>query len=237
MKTKQYFPTELQIDRNKRDILAIASTDTVDRDSEVVLPSGLRTKGINYAGRPVLWAHARELPAIGSILWLKQSGNQILCKYRITDKTEFAREIFDLISDDCLKDHSIGFEVYDESAPTPGELKARPEWKEARNIIRDFEVMELSVCNVPCNPDASVVLKSCSTATKALLGSDWEIKDCWEWETKVAQVVAPAQVQPITIPKPKFSRVVKSKSNDQLILEAIQRHTAEELIAKLKGKA
>jgi hypothetical protein len=244
MKTKANFPVELQINQARREILAIASTDCVDRDGEVVLPSGLRTKGVNYAGRPVLWSHDRQLPAIGSILWMKQTGDQILCKYRITDKTEFARDIFELIQDDCLKDHSIGFEVYDEGPPTPTELEQHPEWKDCRNIIREFEILEFSVCNVPCNPEAGTILKSksYSDTTRKLLGSDWDIKDCWQWETKVAPESAP-QIQPtvqptpepFVIPKPKFAR--KVLSTDEMILKALERHTAEELIAKIKGKA
>ena len=240
MKTKRFIPTDFQIDRNKREILCIASTDTVDRDNEVVLPSGLRMKDINYPGRPILWSHNRDLPSIGSILWLKQAGNQILCKYRITDKTEFGREIFDLLTEDppSLKDHSIGFEVYEESAPTPAELKSRPDWKEARNIIRDFEIMEVSVCNVPCNPETSVVLKSCSPATKALLGSEWESKDCWEWESVAAKAKegpAPVAPAPIVIPRPKYARKVRTAN--ELLLKALERHTAEELIARVKGRA
>src|SRR5271166_988809 len=107
MKTKQFEPTDLQVNKARREILCVASSDTVDRDQEVVIPSGLRTSGINYAGRPVLWSHDKTLPAIGSILWLKPQGNQLLCKYRITDKTDFANDVFELIQDDCLKFHSI----------------------------------------------------------------------------------------------------------------------------------
>ena len=238
MRYKQFNPTDLEINKGNREILCVASSNAIDRDNEIVLPSGLRTKGVNMAGRPILWAHNRELPPIGSILWMKPQGDKVLCKYRLSDKTEFAREVFDLIQDDCLRFHSVGFEVFDESAPTPQEIKANPDWQSARNVVREWECLELSLCPVPCNPEADLVAKGISETTRKILGSDWEIKDCWEWETKAvepeAQVEAPA---PVVIPRPTFARVVKRKSKDEMILEAIKRHTAEELIARIKGRA
>ena len=252
MKNKQFEASELQVDKDRREILAIASCDSPDRDGEVVLPSGLRKKdsngkSINYAGRPILWGHDRTIPAIGSILWLKQVGNQILCKYRISDKTDFSNDIFGLIQDDCLKFHSIGFEVFDESPPTSEEIEARKDWAGCRNIIRDFEVMEMSVCNVPCNQYAEVVSK-CSTDTQKLLGDEWKEKDCWEFETKEKeevkevkevkveqQLFKPTRVKQFVLPTPTFAR--KVKTFEELFLSALKNHSAEELIAKLRGKA
>lgn len=238
MKHKQFQATDLQVDKAKREILCVGSDDSIDRDGEIVLPSGLRKKDstgktIQYAGRPVLWSHDKQIPAIGSILWLKQTNNQIVFKYRISDKTQFSRDIFDLVQDDCLKFHSIGFEVFEESSPSPLELKNNKSWEGARNVIRDFEILELSICNVPCNPDASVLVKSYSPETQQLL--DWQ--DCWEYSEKAETIAKePEEVKQIVIPTPKYAKSWEQKKLE-IALNTIAKHNAEELILKIKGKA
>lgn len=227
MRTKTLTPNDLQINKARREILCVASSNDPDRDLEVVQPEGLRMSGVNYAGRPVLWGHNKTIPAIGSILWLKADGDNVLAKYRITDKTDFARDIFELIQDDCLRFHSIGFEVFGERPPTPLEIKERPDWAGVRNIVTDFEVLELSVCNVPCNPEASVIVKSYSSETQRLLGEQWQPVDCWQYETKSVETKP-------TLPTPRYTRVY---NQDQHIKELLAKHDAENVIARIKGLA
>jgi hypothetical protein len=229
MKTKQLITTDLEINKAKREILCVASTDDVDRDLEVVLPFGLRKA--NYAGRPVLWSHNHDTPSLGTILWLKpdSSKRKILCKHRFSDKTEFARDVFDLLTDDppALNSYSIGFEVFAESGFSPDEIRARPEWANARNCIRDFEVLEISVANIPCNQNAIVIAKKFSPETQRLLGDDWQDVDMWEYTKAVAEPVA-------TLPVPKFARKWNAQ---ETIAKVLRQHDANELLAKIQGKA
>ena len=230
MRYKQ-FQNEFQVDSLNREVIAIISTSAPDRDNEIVLPQGLRKA--NYAGRPILWQHDRDIPAIGSLMWVKPGNNQVIAKFRISNKTEFADDIYQLITEGHLSAVSVGFEVFNERPATKEEQE---QFGKVSSVITDWELLETSICNVPANEEAMIISKSLSEKTRKMLGI--EIKDCWEWETKVAQVEAPAPiVQPLVIPRPTFARVVKRKSKDQLILEAIERHTAEELIAKIRGKA
>lgn len=226
MRTKQFTPVDLQINKSRREILAVASTDNVDRDNEVVIPSGLRMSGINYAGRPILWAHDHKTPALGTIQWIKPDAHNLLLKYRMTDKGDFANLIFDLIQDDMISTHSIGFETFGERPPTPQELRERPDWQAAANLVTDYEVIEVSICNVPCNANTQVIAKRYSPELQALLGPAFQVKECWDYSPVEKAVV---------IPKPTYSR--KWKDTERRINELIRQHDASEIIARVKGLA
>ena len=216
MKTKTFDQAELSINRDRRECLALISTNDVDRDREVVMPEGLRMKGINYAGRPILWSHDKSLPAIGSLIWVKPQGNGILAKFRFA-KTEKANEIYELVQDESLSAVSIGFEVFNERPISPLEIKDRPDWGNARTVIDDFEILELSVCNVPSNANARIVAKSVEDAP------------CWQWQAKALE----AQPAPM-IPTPKYARKIDL---DKTIRDVLRRHDASEIIARIQGKA
>jgi HK97 family phage prohead protease len=230
MKTKQ-FNSDLQVNRDKREVLAIISTDDPDRDAEVVLPSGLRTSGINYSGRPICWSHNKQLLPVGSLLWIKPQDNNILAKFRISDKTQDANDVYGLIEDGTLSAVSIGFEVFGERPISELDLQSRPDWVAARNIITDFEIIELSVCSVPANPNARIIDKSLDD-------------DCWQYDTKAITSVAELSkafecmtanaITPPAIPTPRYARKIDL---DKVIAKAIRRHDANELIARIKGKA
>lgn len=150
--TKQY-DADVEINDGKREVLAIISTDSVDRDNEVVIPKGLKRK--NYAGNPVVMVNHdyRSLP-IGKALWVKPDGNRVLSKYFVSDKTQLGRDVFGLIQDGVLRAHSVGFQSLKQSSPTSAEIKGRPELATVKTIHREWEMFEFSVVGIPANPDA-----------------------------------------------------------------------------------
>jgi phage head maturation protease len=185
MKTKQFEPDDFQVNPDSREVVAVISTDTVDRDGEVMLPSGLVKK--QYAGNPVvLYGHDKTLPPIGMARWIKSSGNKLIAKYYISDKTELARDVFGLMQDGVLRAHSIGFLDTEATAPTREELAERPDWKDCRRVVRQWELLEFSVVPIPCNPDClALAVAKCAAETRKILGAAWEPEpDCIEWETK-----------------------------------------------------
>jgi len=143
-----------EINRDERTIVAEVTTAAVDRDREVVLPSGAQLE--NYRKNPVvLWAHDyRGLP-IGKNLWIKPSSNGLLAKTQFA-RHEEANKIFEAYADGVLRGWSIGFIPLEESPPEPDEIKATPEWASAENIVRKWELLEYSAVPVPANPEAIV---------------------------------------------------------------------------------
>lgn len=143
----------LEVNEGKREVVSVISTDSIDRDGEVVLPRGMK-KG-NYNGNPVVMVShdLRTLP-VGKSLWIKAEEKRILAKSYISDKTQLARDAFGLLQDEVLNAWSVGFTTIRASAASKGELDARPDWAESRRLIREWELFEYSLVAVPANPEA-----------------------------------------------------------------------------------
>ncbi len=152
--TKSYDAQIVDVRSGSREIVAVISTAAVDRDGEVVLPLGLVRK--NYAGLTVFYDHNTALP-MGVVQWVKHSANRVLGKYRVSDRTQFARDMFNLAQDGVVTKHSIGFSAQDYGPPTAEEVRENPEWKTARRVYRRWELLEFSLVGVPANPEAELL--------------------------------------------------------------------------------
>lgn len=142
------------VEQSGDEIVHVISSGTLDRDNEVVHPAGMR-RG-NHAGMTVFYNHDTTQP-IGVCRWVKPHGDKVLAKTRLTDKTEFARDIKALVQDGVLRSFSIGFRTMgNDGPPTQTELKSRPQWAGARRVFRDWDLHEYSLVGVPANPDAIV---------------------------------------------------------------------------------
>jgi len=229
MKNKTLKASDLQVDVDSREVVATISTATIDRDREIVLPRGLVKKA--YQGNPVvLYGHDHEQLPIGTTRWIKAQDNRLVAKYYVSDKTQFAQDVFGLLQDGVLRAHSIGADVLEASAPTPREIKANPDWAEARNVWRKWELLEFSVCAVPVNPEALAlaVAKGYSKETFAKLGKAFSVpKQCWEWQEEEK----PAEKT--------YSMPSWSVSWDDVCekLNSMALPDKDEVFAKLRGKA
>jgi phage head maturation protease len=244
MITKCFNAKDLTVNPSSREIVAVISTDAVDRDGEVVLPNGLEKA--QYSGNPVvLYGHDSSSLPIGKTLWIKSDGNKVIAKYRVSDKTQFARDVFGLLQDGILRAHSIGFTEHDSSPPTTKEIETRPDWKDARKVIRSWSLLEFSVVPIPCNPEAlACAVAKCCHETKQFLGKAFEAaeaqeqqeqQDCWEWEQEEEET-KPTVVEETPIAQPKYCRSWRQiESKIKQLLDA--RMSGEEIMAKLKGQA
>lgn len=158
----------LDVAPGRREVVACISTAAIDRDAEVVLPHGLIKK--HYGGLTVFYDHETDKP-LGVTQWVKQGDGRVLAKYRASDKTQFARDMFALAQDGVLKSYSIGFLPKAYSAPTAEELRVRPELKSARRVYRQWELLEFSLVGIAANPEATMlaISKKVSPQTLAAL--------------------------------------------------------------------
>lgn len=154
----------------ERSDVSIISTDSVDRQGEVVLAPGVDPS--HYLKNPVVcWNHQYEIPPVGQCLWLKHFNDKIKAK-TLYASTEFGQEIFTLTQEGILKGKSIGFITLEVRDPLPDELSLRPEWKGV-TIISKSLLLEFSCCGIPMNQDALVEMVSkgmTSEKTLELLG-------------------------------------------------------------------
>lgn len=169
----------------------------MDRQNEVVLPTGMLRK--NHAGMTVFYNHDTTRP-IGVTQWIKPHDGKILAKFRCTDKTPFARDIFALAQDGVLRTYSIGFRPLEASPPTAAEIRQHPEWADAVRVYRSWELLEFSLVGVPANPEALMLAISkgisapAREAMEAILPSQSPTPD-YRWLLDIAHRLRPTPLQ------------------------------------------
>ncbi len=120
---------------------AVASTGTVDRHGEIVSPDGWDLE--NFKKNPVLlWSHDHSIPAIGKAtkVWIEGYGEKAKLMFSgvwqtVTDEGKAAAQ---LVAEGILNSFSVGF--------MPNDMEG--------NKYTDQELLEISLVNVPANPDA-----------------------------------------------------------------------------------
>ena len=127
-------------------IAGYASTDSIDRQSDRILPTAWTRGGLrNYEINPILlFNHDYDRP-IGKVIEMSTDKRGLRIKAVISKS---AGEIYDLVKEGVLSTFSVGFLVkdadYDKSADGL--------------IVKDAELLEVSVVSVPANQDATFSL-------------------------------------------------------------------------------
>jgi phage head maturation protease len=153
---------DLQVDEGKREVVSIINTGAIDRDHEVVQPKGMKKK--DFQGNPVVWKNHNYLAdpnamPVGVSRWIKSSTNAsgedvVIAKTYFTDKTQDGLDTFNLIQDGVLKAFSIGYSELRASKPSTAEINVRPELKNCKKIVREWNLLEYSVVGIASNPEA-----------------------------------------------------------------------------------
>lgn len=129
----------------ENEIIGIASTETPDRDGEVIMQNGWDTT--NFNENPVLLAsHDYYSFPIGKVIELSIEGTKLLFKAMFSESSPRAREAYQLVKEGILSAFSVGF--------------IPREWDATNNKITKAELLEISLVSVPANPEAVVLAKS-----------------------------------------------------------------------------
>lgn len=134
------FTKELPTATDKIDSIFIegyASTNDVDRSGDVVPVSVWEAGMKNYLNNPIILAQHDHDDPIGRMVEHKLDTKGLWIKARISA----AAEVFSLIKDEVLTAFSIGFRVLDAEYNAAAELF----------VIKELELIEISVVSVPCN--------------------------------------------------------------------------------------
>ena len=146
--------------------ISLVTSDAVDRDNEVMLPSG--ANWTQFRKNPVVtWAHHYDELPVGRAMWVrrvKEEGqNGWLAKTRYTSAPEdwagtwFPDAVWHMIKEGDLRGKSVGFIPTEMSSPTEKEIEARPALAGVSMMLRKFTILEYAVAPVQSNPDAYVV--------------------------------------------------------------------------------
>jgi hypothetical protein len=140
------------INEEERSVIAVISTDSVDRDNEVLVPKGMDAE--SFRKNPVIpWSHMTFDPPIGKALWVKRGIKRITAKVKFAT-TERAEEVWQLFKGGFLNAFSVGFKPLDGRRPTPDDIKANTNLANARFMFTKWELLEFSPVTVPANAEA-----------------------------------------------------------------------------------
>ena len=146
------------VDKEKRTLTAIASTETKDRLGDIIRAKGWQLK--NFKKNPVLlWAHSYGYPPIGKVSQIKVEDEKLKFEAQFANKETFpfADTVFNLYAEGFMNAFSVGFIA----------LKAKPiekdededdddsgVWKRPGREFLKQELLEISAVPVPANFEA-----------------------------------------------------------------------------------
>ncbi len=134
----------------------VGSTETKDRTGDIVKVDGWQLD--KYLENPLfMWAHDYTQPPIGKAVKVWTRGKKLMFHIEFADKDtyEFADTIYKLYKGGYLRATSVGFTPLDwEGKQGEDDI---PKW--AGNIFTSQELLELSGCPVPSNPEALATAK------------------------------------------------------------------------------
>ena len=116
-----------------------ASTQDEDRSNDVIPASVWEAGMTNYLKNPVLLAYHDHDDPIGRMVEHKVDAKGLWIKARISA----AAEIFSLVKDGVVTAFSVGFRVMDAEYNAAAEVF----------LIKELELIEISVVSVPCNQE------------------------------------------------------------------------------------
>ena len=120
-------------------ITGYASVNSVDRAGDVVLSSAWAQGMENYLKNPIILAYHDHDDPVGRMVEHKVDAKGLWIKARISA----AAEVFNLVKDGVLTAFSVSFKVKDAEYNPATELF----------VVKELELIEISVVSVPCNQD------------------------------------------------------------------------------------
>jgi len=138
--------------------VATITTDSVDRDGEVVIPGGMNSR--DYERNPVLlYEHDVKQP-IGKMLSMKRAERAIEAEFALVPRPDshvgewFPDTVASLLEFGALNTMSIGFLGLEARPATKADTEKYGEG--VRRVYGKWKLLEVSVVSVPANQDAIV---------------------------------------------------------------------------------
>ena len=136
------------INEEERAFDAVASTEAIDRDGDILRAAGWDIK--NYKKNPVvLWAHDYSSFPIAKSMVIKIEDNKLIFRPQFATKEQnpVADQAYQLYKGGFLKTFSVGF------MPKKWEEREDENYPYGREYTKQ-ELLEISGCPVPSNPEA-----------------------------------------------------------------------------------
>lgn len=140
------------IDTANYRISAVASTDSIDRDGDIILPTAFKKSLPGYMKNPILLAaHQHRLadghsPVVGSVVDARIAGREFHVVVEFEPDTELGKEYWVLYSKKRQRAFSVGF--------IPIKSEVRTINKRSVRVHTEVELIEISCVPVPSNREA-----------------------------------------------------------------------------------
>jgi HK97 family phage prohead protease/HK97 family phage major capsid protein len=187
-----------------------ANTNATDRSGDVIPSSAWETALENYLKNPIILAYHDHDEPIGRMVEHKIDTTGLWVRARISAAAE---DVFNLIKDGVLSTFSVGFYIKDAVYDAATELF----------VIKELELLEISVVSVPCNQDSTFSLAKSFESSKALA----DFKN--QFTSKESSAKEPSTEEAIsTNPKGKFNM---NEAEIKALMEKTAREAAEGALA------
>jgi HK97 family phage prohead protease len=222
-------------------IVGYASTADTDRSGDVIVPDAWTKGGLdNYRSNPIILFNHNYSKPIGRAVELEvdASGLKITCEI-----SKSAGDAYGLIKDEVLTTFSVGFMIKD------------ADYNQATDgyIIRDAELLEVSVVSVPCNQAAKFsIAKSIESkeelakfnkevnAIKGLSDEEEEVIASQDAETTKSgtdvppekKTMTPEEIQALVAKATADALEAQRVANEKAAQEAAEKKAAEEATEK-----
>lgn len=139
---------------------AVITTDSLDRDGEVVIPQGMNA--VEYEANPILfWNHDYSQP-VGKCVKLKREPNAIRGEFQFAQRPDgfegsyFPEFVASLVGQGVVKGVSIGY-VPEDGGVRRATIDDRKRYgPRASTVFSKWKLLEISVAPLQANPDALV---------------------------------------------------------------------------------
>ena len=140
---KQFDFQSGSLNEEERSIIITASTNQIDRYGDIIEPTAFQLEKIKTL--PILFNHNPN-QAVGKTLWAKITNNALLLKIYISNKTQLAKDVFELVKEGIINFASVGF-VPEEYEQIEGGYK-----------FTKVDLLETSLTPTPANPGAIALM-------------------------------------------------------------------------------
>ncbi len=150
---------------------ATITTDSIDRDGEVIVPQGMNSK--NYERNPVLlWNHDTAQP-IGKAISLRRGESSIDAEFEFAarpaeyDGDWFPDYVRGLVAAGVLRAVSIGFQPLDGGTRQATKADIDRYGSGVNRVFNKWALLEVSIVSVPANQDALITAVSKGFVTRS----------------------------------------------------------------------
>jgi len=158
----QFTNIEKLLSSGKRIVRGVASSANIDRQGDIVVPSG----GVWKLPVPLLWQHNHQAP-IGWVRSLSVRGDQIQVEAEFAIGIARADEAWQMVEAMLVDSFSIGFRAL------PGGTEQLPS---GGIRFTRWELLECSVVTIPANADAKIQRVSQPNAVKLTTQSNGAVR-------------------------------------------------------------